>query len=137
MTGFVKGFVKPELNEGQQELLDLFIQESGESEDWREPVRIDKVVVETDDSILIYTSRFIQLDHQYTSVTPVRHLQIMEVHRSWDHKDPYCHMHLPVRYREVQLTNVFRTLEGDEGWIVSLGDENFAEDISSLHTDWL
>lgn len=135
MTGFVKGFVKPELNEGQQSLLDLFMQESGESEDWREPVRIDKVEVETEDSILIYTSRFIPLDHQYSSMTPVRHLQIMAVYRSWDHDDPYTDHHVNLRYREVLLTNVFRTLEGDPGWIVS--HDEYAEDISSLHTDWL
>jgi hypothetical protein len=136
MTGYVKGFVKPELNKGQQSLLDLWIKEQSESEDWREPARIDKVEAYGEDEILVYATRFIQLDYQAASTTPVRHLQIMEIDRMWDSEDPYCDPHEPVRYREVYLTTVFRTFEGDEGW--NTGFDGMPQpDISALHNDWV
>jgi len=135
MTIIVKGFVKPEFNEGQERLFDLFIEEHTTDDFAFEPYRIDKVVISTDDEILIYTSRFIQLDRQYESTTPVHHLQIMEVFRMYGADDPYCDQVGHNRYREVMLTSVYRTAEGDPGWVISSTEH--AEDLSSLHTDWL
>lgn len=144
MTGFVKGFVKPELNATQQRLLDMFIEEQNENGAEFEPARIDRVDGQDARSILIYTSRFIQIEHpQRSSMQQVRHLQLMTIHQMWDEGeddfDPYGDYVGNVEYREVYLTNVFRTFEGDEGWATGSYQEGgkthfvYEMDRSSLH----
>lgn len=128
MTITVKGFVKPEMNEGQERLFDLFNEEH-QDDFIREPYRIDKVDIVDDDTILIYTSRFIQLGQQHASTALVRHLQIMETFRMYGADDPYCDMEADARYREVALTSVYRTAEGDPGWVTGIGYEPDASDL--------
>lgn len=135
MTNFVKGYVQPELNDGQQHLLDLFMENENESEDWRQPTRIDKVEVVDEQSIYIYTSQFVDLEPSIGSV-PHRQLQVMTVHLYYQPDDPYDDIP-SITYREVQLTNVYRTFIDDQGWINSLSPETYLPDVSELHTDWL
>lgn len=130
MTITVKGFVKPTMNEGQERLFDLFNEEH--PDDFiHEPHRIDKVEIVDEDTILIYTSRFIQLDVHYRSNVPVLHLQIMETFRMYGADDPYCDQESRSKYREVMLTSVYRTAEGDPGWVVS--STAHEPDVSDLH----
>jgi hypothetical protein len=135
MTNFVKGYVEPELNLGQRSLLELFLEQENESEDWRQPTRIDKVEVVDEQSIHIYTSQFIDLEPNIGSV-PHRHLQVMTVHLYYQPGDPYDDIP-SITYREVLLTNVYRTFINDPGWINSLSSEEYLPDVSDLHTDWL
>lgn len=135
MTIIVKGFAKPTMNEGQESLFNLFIEEHTTDDFTHEPYRIDKVEIVDDDTILIYTSRFIQLERQFSSMQLVRHMQIVETFRMYGVDDPYCDHEADVRYREVLLTSVYRTAQDDPGWVK--GEGQYEPDPSDLHTDWL
>lgn len=132
----VKGFVQPELNEGQTSLLALF---ELEHESEYEPERLDKITIVSDDELLIYTSRFIELETNVLGTMPHRHIQIMTVYRMYDSDDPYCDRDSRA-YREVMLTNAYRTFEGDDGWYTGTyrdGKPVLEPDDSALHIDWL
>lgn len=138
-TTYVKGIKLPELNGVHQEMIDLFNLEH----EGLEVERIDHVEVIDDYTILIFTSRFIELSPRTTSGDRSRHLQIMSTYRMYDNdpgpvehmRDPYCEYEMDRRYREVFLSNVYRTLEGDKGWIMGefAGDTAYRADDSELH----
>lgn len=133
---FVRGIALPSLNPCQQSLLDLFVEEMNKGQD-----RIDQVTVINDYRILITTSTFIPLEKFRSSTTPTNHLQIQSVHVSWDDdpqpnlelSDPYSDLYTSKRYREVYLTSVYRTWEGDPGWVTSMSPLTYQADTSDTH----
>lgn len=133
----VKGLNIPSMNDNQKRLFELFTQEQTESEATYEPVRVDQVTLVDENRIRIHTSRFISIEPRFSSGLH-NHLQIMEVFESYDADDPYSDI-VSVAYREVALTNVFRTAEGDPGWVdrIEANGVTHRPDISSLHTDYL
>lgn len=132
----VKGISIPELNDGQQHLLNLFLEEH---EDTLEvPSRLDKVEIYGDD-LLLYASQFIDLEPDAGGTSPHRQLQIMTVYRMYDPDDPYCDIHTRPKYREIMLSSPWRTEEGNQGWIIGQDENGFTymPDMSDLHTDWV
>lgn len=141
MTTYIKGLDLSALNPVHQAMLDLFVDEH----ESRDIERIDKVEVIDDYSIRIYTSQFIGLGQFRSSSALRRHLQLMSTYRAYDNdpdpdvqtmNDPYCDFEMDRRYREVAFTSVYRTLEGDQGWINSRNDDGtyeYEEDVSDLH----
>lgn len=132
----VKDISIPELNDGQHSLLNLFLEEHEDS--LNVPSRLDKVEIYGED-LLLYASQFIDLEPHVGGTSPHRQLQIMTVYRMYDPDDPYCDIHEPPRYREIMLSNPWRTEEGNKGWIIG-SDENgpiYIPDMSDLHTDWV
>lgn len=138
-TMHVKGLDLSALNPVHLQQLALF-EEEKES---LEPERIDKVEVIDDYTLRVYTSRFIELEGlRHSSSEMYRHLQVMSTYRLYDNdpdpdvetmNDPYADFEMDRRYREVLLSSVYRTLEGDEGWIVTVKPTTFRPDISPLH----
>lgn len=127
---YVRGIQLPVLNDTQQKLLSLFEEE--ETQDFMRQVRIDEVTVMDDVTLEIVASQFIDLERQASSSQLVRHLQIQTIYTTYDASegegegfDPYCDFDNR-RYREVRISSMHRTLEGDQGWIVgSYGEGEF------------
>jgi hypothetical protein len=138
MTTYVKGIELPELNGVHREMIDLF----NEEHEGLELERIDHVEVIDDYTVRIFTSRFIELTPRLSSGLSL-HLQIMSTYRMYDNdpdsvdhmNDPYCEYEMDRRYREVYISNVYRTLDGDKGWIVGYSGEGakYRADDSELH----
>lgn len=136
---YVKGIDLPTLNPCQRSMIELF---ADEHDNVTEPERIDKVEVINDYTIRVYTSRFIELTGIRRSSSDLsRHLQIMSTYRMYDDdpqpdltlSDPYCDYEQDRAYREVLMSSVYRTLEGDEGWIVNIDPKTFRDDESPLY----
>lgn len=134
---YVKGLDLNELNRVHRDMLDLFIKEK----EGPEVERIDKVEVIDDYSCRVYTSRFIEL--MFTGGSRLGpHLQIMSTYRLYDNdpgpieegmNDPYTDYEMDRRYREVMISSVYRTLEGDEGWVHIIDPKTYEPDTSPLY----